>query len=401
MRVSTAKRILLVFGLSLALRIFIVFSKHDMVADEGIYVRAGIQYVSSLLRGDITPDAFSSNTEHPAFAKLIFGVSVGLLRGLSFDWMKCYGINCNVLATFDEVVKARIATALVSSLGPVFLFLLVKGITRDKLAALAAGVFLATYPYYVFFSALAYLDTISVTFMIAALWSFYRAQATSEGFYYPLAGALTGLASASKYPGILALAIMLLFLVAKWTTRDGRLYLRIELKWMLLTAVVMVLVFYIANPIIWVNPGSLARSFLFHVAKLYSPSTVPWYLYMGWVIEKTPGVALAGFLGATYQALRRTHSTLEELGGIMFIFYLGLALAFLSLLHTKADNYFTIAVPPIAGLAGIGLSGVSYYCAQKLSPRFGRVDASTIALALFVAHFATIIWVGVIWGYLG
>jgi 4-amino-4-deoxy-L-arabinose transferase-like glycosyltransferase len=400
MRISTYKGILLVFVFSLALRLFTALSTHRVVDDEAIYVRAGMGYVSSILRGILTGEAFSFNTEHPALAKLIFGVSVGLLRGLSFDWVKCYGV-CSVFATFDQVIKGRIATALISSFGPVFLFLLVKDIGREKLAALAAGVFLATYPYYVFYSALTYLDTISVTFMIAALWSFYRAQTTSKGSYYLLAGALTGLAFASKYPGILALPTMWLFAVAKWTNRDGRTCLRRELKWMLLMVVVTVLVFYVADPIIWVNLGSLAWSFLYHGMKFYSSPSRPWYLYIGWVLEKTPVVAfvgfLVGFLCVTYETFRSTHTTLEEHGGIIFVFYLALALAFLSILHEKNDSYFTLAVPPIAGLAGIGLSRLSNYFAQKLSPTLARVDASVIALVLLLMHFLTVLWVGVIY----
>jgi 4-amino-4-deoxy-L-arabinose transferase-like glycosyltransferase len=403
MRVSMSKGILLVFGLSLALRLFTALNAHTVVADEGIYVRAGMDYVSNVLRGIITAEAFSSNAEHPALAKLIFGVSVGLLRGLSFDWVKCYGV-CGALVTFDDVIKGRIATVLISSFGPVFLFLLVGDITREKLAAFAAGVFLATYPYYVYFNSLTYLDAISVTFMIVALWSFFKAQTTAKGFYYLLAGTLTGLASASKYPGILALAIMLLFLVVKWTTRGGRMHVWRELKWILLTGVVTVLVFYIADPIIWVNPGSLAWSFMFHVAKLYPPLSQPWYLYIGWVFEKTPVVALVsflvGFLCVMYDAFRPTRVTLGELGGITFVLYLALALAFLSSLHVKNDNYFTITVPPIAGLAGIGLSRLSRYCAQRLSPKLAGVNPSTVTLALFIVHFVTILWVGLYSGFI-
>jgi 4-amino-4-deoxy-L-arabinose transferase-like glycosyltransferase len=400
MRISTSKGILLVFGLSLALRLFTALSTHRVVDDEAIYVRAGMDYVSSILRGVITGEAFSSNTEHPALAKLIFGVSVGLLRGLSLDWVKCHDA-CSALATFDQVIKGRIATVLISSFGPVFLFLLVKDIAREKLAALAAGVFLATYPYYVFYSALTYLDTISVTFMIVALWSFYRAQTTSRGSYYLLAGALTGLAFASKYPGILALPTMWLFPVAKWTNREGRACLRRELKWMLLTVVVTVFVFYVADPIIWVNPGSFVWSFLYHGLKFYASPTRPWYLYIGWVFEKTPLVAfvsfLVGFSCVTYEAFRPTHATLQEHGGIIFIFYLALGLAFLSILHQKNDSYFTIAVPPIAGLAGIGLSRLSNYGAQKLSPTFSGLNGSVIALVLLLMHFVTILWVGIVW----
>jgi hypothetical protein len=86
---------------------------------------------------------------------------------------------------------------------------------------------------------------------------------------------------------------------------------------------------------------------------------------------------------------------LEEHGGIIFVFYLALALAFLSILHEKNDSYFTLAVPPIAGLAGIGLSRLSNYFAQKLSPALARVNASVIALILLLVHFVTVLWVGV------
>jgi len=376
--------------ISLAFRLYYVFSIRGPLSDEGIDTYAGIIYFSNLLKGQLASNFFQYNYEHPAFAKLVFGFFAKALSGLDFGWVGQSGVPW---VSFSDIMRARIGAAVTTSFAPVVLFIFVRDISEDLRAALAASIMLATYPYYAFYGALAYLDVICSTFMLACLWLLYRSQMTRL-HYLILSGIFAGLSVASKYPGILTMAMILLLLILKWTKRDGRAGRRKDLEAMGVVLLCGLITFYLANPIIWTDPSMLVKSLLYHQGRFgVGDPARPWFLPLLWIVRRTPPIAFVGVLAGCRQIASRNQLSLSsDLGRFMFPIYLLVTIVFLVINTDKAENYFTIAVPPIAAMAGIGISKISDYLSQKLADSSRgaiSIDPRTVAGVLVTLNFVT------------
>lgn len=361
---STLQAAVLIYGISLAFRLYYVFSVSGPLADEGIDTYAGIIYSSNLLEGKFASSFFQYNYEHPAFAKLIFGFFTKVLSPLDLGWLGQSGVPW---VSFSDIMKARIGAAVTTSLAPVILFVFVRDISRD-LAAWAASIVLATYPYYAFYGALAYLDVICSMFMLASLWMFFKSNDKAHA-HFIFSGIFAGLSVASKYPGILTIAVILLLLVLKWIGRNGRAAWRKDLEGVGIVLLCGLITFYLVNPIVWTDPSMLVKSLLYHQGRfgVGDPARPP-YLPLLWIARRTPPIAFLGFLaGFLCIASRKQFSPSTQLHRFLFPAYLLVTITFLVINTDKAENYFTIAVPPIAAIAGIGISKISDRLSRRLT----------------------------------
>ncbi len=373
-----------------------------VVDDEDLYTRAGLGYVSNIVHPGLNSSAFSINPEHPAFAKLIFGFFASILSFLDFSTLPCARDCVTNYATFDMVLKARIGAAVVTSLGPVMLFLFVRDITDDDSKALTSAFFLGTFPYiinYSSYSSLAYLDQICATLLIGSLFWFCRSQKSGRQLDYALSGLLAGLSVASKYYGILAFPIIGLFYLFKVLSRDSD--LRKQLRGVGLLLLAAGVAFYLADPIIWGRPDILVWSFAYHCCVLgmggqggFGIDSTTFIFITQWgLLDATPFVLLFGaMLGLAHAfvqlILRMGRGKMKGSGVVMFLIYFMVTLSFLSALHRKSPHYFTAVVPSLAALGGIGIGQFSRYLSKMLGGTVSRVKAVT-----------DIIWLGMLFLY--
>src|SRR5215471_17361698 len=166
----------------------------DLVTDEEIYIAAGKIYFPLLLHLHMASAQWSFNYEHPPLVKLLIGSMVYL--------------NAHLGHFFGELLAARIPSVSFGTL----LILVIYGLGRGpfgRAIALLAALCLAVSPWLVYFSALAYLDTVMTTLITTAyllLWS-----APRNPRLYLLSAVLIGLGAASKYTAVLSLPGMVLF----------------------------------------------------------------------------------------------------------------------------------------------------------------------------------------------
>jgi len=368
---------------------------HPIIDGEDTLTASGIAYVSNLMQ--LKLPVVTLAPEHPAFAQLIFGTFVGFLSFLNFT-AQCLGGCVTAYATYDQVEKARIASAAVSSLGPVMLFLLVRDVTNDSLAGIASAVFLASFPLYVLWSGMAYLDTICATFMIGALFFFYRGYRTKKSVHYLLAGIFGGLSLASKYFGVLTFVIIAAFYVLELPKR-GSVGLREVLTKFPLILAAGALTFYLADPIIWAHPIILAESISYQRSStpLSLVDPVRGFVFIGrdslgesWGLLETPALPLLGLIfgvAVGFFQLVRWRST-EGSGKTLLLLYFLTTLGFLTASLRKSPYYFMIVVPSVTALAAIGLLWLSRIVARisKVRSKVGGIGFDGVLAALLVAY---------------
>jgi len=388
MKASNASLLVFIFLLSFGLRLLSAFHTPRMVDDESLYTYAGLVYVSNLLSGKLSGSAYMVNSAHPDLAKLVFGF-FAKAPWLNTSLPGCTE-TCAGLATPSEILQARIGDAFLTSFGPLMLYELVA--KYDKLGAVASSIFLATYPYFVFWSSLAYLDAICATFMLGALWFFSRSQELLKYRDYVLSGIFSGLSLASKYFGFLTFVIILGLLLARWSREAGRSRLRHQFLGLAILIVASLVSFYVTNPMIWGQPCVLFQSVAPHFSKMSVLENRPWYAYLEWIIVKTPPVALLGvFAGLVFGAYEvasayRSQAAQET---TLALVYLAVTVTFLTLLHDKYDHYFTIAVPAVAALGGIGVGRLSGMIGTR---RLRRIQLRWLILGVLLAlHFIGLI----------
>jgi hypothetical protein len=383
-----------IYSLSFYLRLEDIFGVRVVVYDEALYASAGIAYVSDLLRLSLSWHTFSINFEHPDLAKLIFGLFVKLLSPIDFSKFPCLG-NCTTdhFAPFDQVLRARLGAATISSLGPVLLFFFLKDLTRNALTGIAAAFFLAANPLYTFWSSMVFLDGIAATFTIGAVCFFYLAQKRKMVRYYFLAGFFGGLSTASKYVGVLSFAVMFasVFLSVPRVTREA---LRRSLAPLLSVTLAALFAFCLGDPVVLIRPGVLLDSVEFHLGRgrflgfdaklllgyLANPSQS---VYFQWIWTQTSPIAFVGFVvGLVYVGFLALRGRKEAVlsGAVILIPYFFLTFGYLETLFGKFDYYFTIVPPSIAALAGVGCFAVSRYAARVISSLAG-VWKKTIAIS--------------------
>ncbi len=225
----------------------------DMVTDEFIYILSGKVYMPLLrhLPTYLNSADWLYNNEHPPFVKLLIGLIVTF--------------NALLGHPFDELFVARLPSVFFGTLLVVGVYLLGRA-PLGRTAALLAALCLAFSPWFVYFSALAYLDipmTACATLACLLAW-----HAQQKPRLYLLIALLLGIAIDSKYTAALAIPGIVLF------TLYCVLFIRPRLSqeqcsalpWRYWSAALMLLplTFLALDPAIWPAPLSrLWQSILF------------------------------------------------------------------------------------------------------------------------------------------
>jgi 4-amino-4-deoxy-L-arabinose transferase-like glycosyltransferase len=327
-------------------------SSLDLVTDESVYIPTGVIDVQLLRAHDLNSILWLQNYEAPALPKLIIGLGA------------MFGVNQYGVAT-GWLFGARLPAAWLSALSLVAVYFLARPIFGWRASAL--GTFaLALSPWLAFFGALAYLDTYLLCFItLAGLLIWHAAQ---RPWLYPVAGLFAGLAFASKYTAA-ALALP----AALYLGYYYLLVVRRRPPWrILLLPAVALLVVYLTDPTIWLNPLTrIWDSMLFQYDHASNGHDVFWN---GSVWEHVPpGIGLFILIAKLSLFLtvpaaltlvwaarrvwrtRRAPGPLDERAAFALFWLVGLLLPFGGLPIVVGTHYMLPLAPPTALIAAWGL----------------------------------------------
>lgn len=261
--------------------------KLDVSTDEPIYTIAGNIYISLIRDHNLNSIRWTYNFEHPAFAKLLMGLSVFIAK--------------QYLHSNQQLLAARIPEVVLGSGMIVAIYLLGRAPFGRGVSLLAAMCLLVS-PWVIYFNAQALLDTTMTTLVTLAyllLW-----HATRRPALYLLLAVLIGLATASKYPAVLVLPGIFLYLAYYYFGLNRRLpteeRVALPWKWWLLALGLAPLIFFLADPSIWANPlPRLIASYQFSLTHAEVGHRSFW---AGQIATHQPGWMILYLLGAKLSA---------------------------------------------------------------------------------------------------
>ncbi len=212
----------------------------DISTDEPIYILASNWYILLFRQLNITSTNWLYNNEHPAFAKLLMGLSIHTFQ---------------YLHPANQLFPARVPSVLLGTLMIVAVYILGKN-AFGRAVALVAALSLALSPWMAYFSSEALLDmtmTTCITLACLCLWHAIR-----RPRLYALTGILIGLAGASKYPAALVVPGMLLFVAYYYGILRRALPASarpsLPWRWWLIGLCLIPVSFFLADPPIWADP---------------------------------------------------------------------------------------------------------------------------------------------------
>jgi 4-amino-4-deoxy-L-arabinose transferase-like glycosyltransferase len=236
--------------------------------DEYLWIERSGEFLAALLRADW---AATFQVGHPGLTTRwtgVLGILVTYLPRLqraSGQWLIEGQSFQNLLADMSthlpEVLAAtRCPTAILTSMGVVGLYFLVRPLFGQR-AALLSAVILALEPFYLALSRVIHHDALSTTFMALSLLSFMVYLRGHRPFLYlALSGLMAGLAFLSKSPSLFLVPFtVLLSLGAYWLQKgslwplDWRRVAELGRDWVI-WGLIAALVFVLLWPAMWVHP---------------------------------------------------------------------------------------------------------------------------------------------------
>jgi hypothetical protein len=253
----------------------------------------------------------------------------------------------------------RILTILLSTAAIPLTYVLCRRMAGEG-AALAAATFVAVSPLHVDFSRIVRVDAVMTTFILVAMLYALKAMDGQLGKDFVLSGVCTGLATATKWPGISAavIAIMATGLAAperpvSWTTRA---------RWSGFACLGVVTGFLVATPFLLVELPQALRQVAWevlrpggHLSATGSPGLPNYLWYLTGPLQQALGgpLELFALIGLAASCQARVRSSLL-LASFSLLFLLGVGL-----LNLRWDRWIVPLVPSVAILAAIGLEVAS------------------------------------------
>lgn len=287
-----ADLLLLSFIVLLAFTVrYVTLEDPGITWDEGIYARAGVGYVQSLLHFDVSASAWSDNSEHPPVAKYLYGIPAILLNGGVYN--------------YQALVFAKIFSALLGTATCILVYLLCKD-HLNRLTGLISAALLALTPTFVAHNQIAALDTPVAFFFTLTLFLFLRGMSRGVRLYHLAAAISLGLLLGTKFNGLLVLPVLLLsYLLYQYlqrpdrpTSRAASILRYLPLKGFLFYGLISAATLYLLWPWIWTAPGNLQLS-LSHWGTGASPEfflgeiqSAPLYYYPLYFLVTTPVLLL-------------------------------------------------------------------------------------------------------------
>lgn len=330
--------------------------------DEKNYARAAVQYSNYLKSGDlglIIRDDY--NYEHPPLNKLVYALTLLPFPAQApFDLSKPLPVRQS--GHFQEVVAMRWVSVAFGSLSVLLLALL------NPLA----GLFLAVHTYAIKYTSVIYLEALP---LFAALLSFQafsifltRGPGRPTLRWLMLSAAALGIAAAAKYMYAVVGVVMVLY-CAIWMLQHRQPVFRYLVLW----AFGSLLVFWAADPYLWVSPiRHLAESLKFSIDFANGPAVrftaYPRWQPIQWLLRSMPqhpqSRITAFFLqpGDFWITIDTWIFGLAIVGLPLLIkrrpeyfTWLVVGLAFLLIWSTKWPQYVLLILPPLCLAAAAGV----------------------------------------------
>jgi len=257
-------------------------SKTGQTWDEIAYFNAGRDYLKSASNLDFSSEAWSSNKEHPGFAKYIYGLS-------SISAYRAHEENFN---------PGRLASAVLLSL-TIAAAALFGALNFSPITGIISALILSLSPPFIAYGRVLGMDSITaLMFTLVAISFFYFAKSKGTWRDYILPSLVFGLAINTRYNLILSIALLpiAVALFASWKKNIWR--------WvsLILIPVFAVIVFYLTWPFLYQAPIEALKISLGHWGQVRE-----WYLgvanvipprsyYLMYFICTTPLVVLILFL---------------------------------------------------------------------------------------------------------
>jgi len=208
-----------------------------LTADQELWVARSLAFFNALIQHNW---AGTFQTTHPGVTTMwLSGISLGLFYTEGMDFAQ-------------KLFLAEFPIALMTSIGIVLIYYLVKNIFNIKIAILSA-VFMALEPFYIANSRFIHLDAMLTTFMVLSVLSLLAHLNDPDNKHYLfLAGSFTGLAFLTKLPSIFLILFLPFMMIVWYFPRTIRFYETI--KKTLLLFVISAVIFLILWPAMWVEP---------------------------------------------------------------------------------------------------------------------------------------------------
>lgn len=344
-----------------------------LTIDEQEWLKRAPHFTEALLQGDYSG----------TYADIHPGVTVMWLSGFFMKLFLQPGMDF-----FQYLSIARLPVVLVTSLGIVLMFFLLRGLVPEKTAILAS-VLIALDPFYLAHSRFIHLDALVTTFIALSLLSFLVwVRQPQKTVFLAMAGGFLGFALLTKQPAESLIPFFLLALVIrqfvisynsvrnlKTTCRDcfSAPFFRSILKPFLIICVIAGVLFVLFWPVMWVAPVTTVQKLERGLEKVVEkPHEIMGY-FLGVVtttdnygpvfyavvllMKLTPITlvfSLVGILGLLY-VFRKSKFSDENLT----ILFLLLFIVYFSLLMTisekKFERYLLPVFPFIDILAALGI----------------------------------------------
>jgi hypothetical protein len=356
-KVAVFTSVLLVVTVAFGLR-WIAMQRLPIDYDEDDYLGAAIHYANAIRAGDIVEIVnYEYNFEHPPLIKLFYGLAILPFPEASPLAQK--PASAPIAASMPEphFHAARLQAVLFGTL-EVLVIAMVNPL---------AGLFLAIDTWQIKYTSQIMLESLPSFTSLLAVYSYIKSRKKFNAWLL-LSSVSLGLTVAAKFPyGIAGIAILVDWL---WPGREADQLSRAALdahwfRWILLWGGLSVLIFFAANPRLWVDPaGRLIQAIQYHwnyahsdrirevgypawqpLIWLFQP--VPWHPGV-FLIMPDAWITILAFLG-----FRRAWNKER-----VFPIWLGIALVFLFFWPTKWPQYILILTAPLCFCAAEGFQGL-------------------------------------------
>ncbi len=360
-----------VLSISMAIRLMGAAASPLLEPDEMTYIEAGRLYVSSLLEGKMF-SPWWLNFEHPALAKYLIGLSVGLLP-------------------LPTHIAARMPSVVLGSLTCVLVYFLGKALFSERVG-LISSILLAFNVLSIIGSKQAMLEAPLTFFSVLSLLLLHSSLEKGSLRRWLVSGVSFGLALACKFSAVFLVLICIPYVFMKEDRRKAALLIAVWLG-------IGGLVFYAIQPRYWLDPAGT----LWESVSLYWRRAQRGRWYDTYFMGETYDVPPMHYLIAVMLANSSPFEAITLLSGVLLFLvngvkkhvtkeaaFLGLMVLspflYLSLIPLKLTHYLVMCMPGVMLLAAYGAR-----IAYKPTVNFRWFSATFVSSVLLLFSIGSVI----------
>ena len=357
-----------------------------LTIDERNWLLRGPRFIHAVLEGNFIQTYVSY---HP-------GVTTNWLSGLFMGFFSQPGMD------FSQTLSiARFPVALVTSLGIILMYFLIKGLFHEKIAILAS-VLIALDPFYLAHSRFIHTDALVTTFMIISLLAFLLyLRKPDRIFFLMITGGFLGLAILTKQTAeclilFFLVSLIILYLITSYqTTPDlkktitgcfSAAFLSRTLKPFLIILGIAGLVFVLLWPAMWVAPVGTVQNLMnglesvvenphendgfFMGQSMPTDELGPLFYPVVILMKVTPLTLIFSVFCIVFVLglFRKTKFSELNLTVMLFALFILLIYVLMTIGEKKMDRYMLPLFPVIDILAALGLC----FCASLITGQLGK-----------------------------